>query len=112
DKTIRIWNARTGQLVTDPLQEHTDSVTSVAYSLDGQQIVSGHSCESQLTLSDWCSKDNGWISTPSGSVICWLPPWVGCISDPRNTMVILPQCSLKPDFTDFAYGKLWTHCWA
>ncbi|KIJ65625.1 hypothetical protein HYDPIDRAFT_66323, partial [Hydnomerulius pinastri MD-312] len=41
DKTIRIWNARTGQLVTDPLQGHTDSIWSVAYSPDGQHIVSG-----------------------------------------------------------------------
>ncbi|KIJ58358.1 hypothetical protein HYDPIDRAFT_65611, partial [Hydnomerulius pinastri MD-312] len=42
DNTIRIWNARTGQLlVIDPLQGHTDWVWSVVYSPDGQHIVSG-----------------------------------------------------------------------
>ena len=35
DKTIRIWNAATGQCVAGPFQGHTDYITSVAYSPDG-----------------------------------------------------------------------------
>ncbi|KAF8604757.1 WD40 repeat-like protein [Ceratobasidium sp. AG-I] len=41
DKTIRIWDARTGQMVGKPLEGHTSSVTSVAYLHDGTRIVSG-----------------------------------------------------------------------
>ncbi|KAG9091757.1 hypothetical protein FS749_016304 [Ceratobasidium sp. UAMH 11750] len=41
DNTIRIWDARTGQSVGQPLQGHTNSVHSVAYSPDGAFIVSG-----------------------------------------------------------------------
>ncbi|KAJ7459975.1 hypothetical protein B0H11DRAFT_2242209 [Mycena galericulata] len=40
DKTIRIWDAQTGQLALDPL-EWRDWVTSVDFSFDGSQIVSG-----------------------------------------------------------------------
>ncbi|KIJ46218.1 hypothetical protein M422DRAFT_165567 [Sphaerobolus stellatus SS14] len=41
DKTIRIWDAETGQNVGDPLTGHTEWVQSVAFSHDGKQIVSG-----------------------------------------------------------------------
>jgi len=41
DRTIRVWNATTGQCVAGPLQGHTSSVTSIAYSPDGTYIVSG-----------------------------------------------------------------------
>jgi WD40 repeat protein len=40
DRTIRVWDATTGQIVADPLTGHTDSVTSVAFSPDGQRIAS------------------------------------------------------------------------
>ncbi|KAJ3979529.1 WD40-repeat-containing domain protein [Lentinula detonsa] len=41
DKTIRIWNADTGEAIGNPLQGHSDGVTSVAFSPDGKRIVSG-----------------------------------------------------------------------
>jgi WD40 repeat protein len=41
DKTIRIWDARTGEEVMKPLKGHTDFVTSVGFSPDGTHIVSG-----------------------------------------------------------------------
>ncbi|KIJ58844.1 hypothetical protein HYDPIDRAFT_101869, partial [Hydnomerulius pinastri MD-312] len=96
---------------------------SVAYSPDGQHIVSGSSDKTiriwnastgQLSLGDWCPKDNnGWICTPGGSVICWIPHWArNIISDQRNTVVIDHQQATKVDFTDFVYGKSWTQCWA
>ncbi|KIJ44866.1 hypothetical protein M422DRAFT_251854 [Sphaerobolus stellatus SS14] len=41
DQTIRIWNAHTGELITGPLEGHSDQVNSVSFSSDGQRIVSG-----------------------------------------------------------------------
>jgi WD40 repeat protein/energy-coupling factor transporter ATP-binding protein EcfA2 len=41
DKTIRIWDAKTGILVGKPFQGHQDGVTSVVYSPDGKRIASG-----------------------------------------------------------------------
>src|SRR5262249_2396551 len=40
DKTVRVWDGRTGQALLH-LQGHFDSVTSVAVSGDGSRIVSG-----------------------------------------------------------------------
>ena len=39
DKTVRIWDARTGQEVSQ-LQGHSDGVNSVAWSPDGSQLAS------------------------------------------------------------------------
>jgi len=41
DRTIRIWDVRTGDEVTKPLVGHTDAVISVDFSPDGAHIVSG-----------------------------------------------------------------------
>jgi WD40 repeat protein len=40
-KQIFVWNATTGKRVAGPFTGHTDSGLSVAFSPDGQQIVSG-----------------------------------------------------------------------
>ncbi len=42
DKTVRLWDAQSGQLL-HTLRGHTQEVTSVAYSPNGQQIASGSS---------------------------------------------------------------------
>jgi WD40 repeat protein len=40
DKSVRVWDAKTGEQLRE-LQGHTDWVTSVAFSPDGNRIVSG-----------------------------------------------------------------------
>jgi WD40 repeat protein len=40
DKSVRVWDAKTGEQLRE-LQGHTDNVTSVAFSPDGNRIVSG-----------------------------------------------------------------------
>jgi WD40 repeat protein len=41
DRTIRMWDARTGDPVLQPLKSHTDGICSISFSLDGSQIASG-----------------------------------------------------------------------
>ncbi|KIM73866.1 hypothetical protein PILCRDRAFT_801778 [Piloderma croceum F 1598] len=41
DKSIRVWDAETGEMVSGPFEGHTDQVWSVAFSPDGKRIVSG-----------------------------------------------------------------------
>ncbi|EAU82152.2 ribosome assembly protein 4 [Coprinopsis cinerea okayama7 len=41
DNTIRIWDAHSGKALLEPMQGHTDWVTSVAFSPDGSRIASG-----------------------------------------------------------------------
>ncbi|KIM27726.1 hypothetical protein M408DRAFT_310565 [Serendipita vermifera MAFF 305830] len=41
DKTIRVWDAETAEMVAGPFEGHTSFVKSVAFSPDGTRIVSG-----------------------------------------------------------------------
>ncbi|EMD36490.1 hypothetical protein CERSUDRAFT_156165 [Gelatoporia subvermispora B] len=41
DRTVRIWNAQTGDLLMDPLEGHNHTVTCVTFSPHGMHIVSG-----------------------------------------------------------------------
>ncbi|KAF9056016.1 WD40-repeat-containing domain protein [Panaeolus papilionaceus] len=41
DRTVCVWDAETGDLVSTPLDGHTSSVNSVAFSGDGRKVVSG-----------------------------------------------------------------------
>ncbi|KAI0037444.1 WD40 repeat-like protein, partial [Auriscalpium vulgare] len=61
DKTIRIWDAHTGQPVGTPLEGHTEQVQSVAYSPDGQHIVSG---SYDKTIRIWDAHTGQPVGTP------------------------------------------------
>ncbi|KZP17409.1 WD40 repeat-like protein, partial [Athelia psychrophila] len=50
DKTVRVWDAVTGQAALPPLEGHEDWVMSVAFSPDGTEIVSR---SSQGTVRLW-----------------------------------------------------------
>ncbi|VDB96523.1 unnamed protein product [Peniophora sp. CBMAI 1063] len=41
DHTIRIWDAKSGQMLGKPLEGHTDAIETVAFSPDDKRIISG-----------------------------------------------------------------------
>ena len=55
DKTIRIWDAKTGDVVGVPFEGHADSVYSIAFSPDSQRLASG---SRDNTICVW-NVDNG-----------------------------------------------------
>jgi len=72
DKSIRVWDAETGEMVSGPFEGHTDGVRSVAFSPDGKRIVSGSEDKSihvwDAGLARWSlapSKDTQMESGPS-----------------------------------------------
>ena len=64
DQTIRVWSAKTGETAAGPFTGHTDWIKSVAFSPDGQNIVSG---SSDRTIRVW----NAMTGESSGRPIHW-----------------------------------------
>ena len=62
DRTIQVWDGQTGDQVGNPLQGHTHSVNSVAFSQDGRQIVSG---SHDKTIQVWDAQTGDQAATPS-----------------------------------------------
>jgi WD40 repeat protein len=61
DSTLRLWDARTGAPIGEPLKGHSGTVRSVAFSPDGARIVSG---SSDNTLRLWDARTGAPIGEP------------------------------------------------
>ncbi len=55
DKTIKLWNAQTGQCVST-LSGHNDPVKSVCFSPCGTKIVSGGGQDKDFSVRIWDAK--------------------------------------------------------
>ncbi|KAG8704160.1 hypothetical protein FRC09_003732, partial [Ceratobasidium sp. 395] len=69
DNTVRIWEARNGQPVGQPLKGHGRAVTSVAYSPDGSHIASG---SYENTIRIWDAKTGQPIGQPLEGHTGWV----------------------------------------
>lgn len=61
DKTLRLWRTRTGKLA-DRWLAHTESASTVAFTLDGKGLVSG---SNDLSIKYWDVSSIGLTPTPS-----------------------------------------------
>ncbi len=74
DHTVRVWSASSGELL-QRLEGHTDRVTSVCFSPDGAQIVSGIK---DHTVRVWSASSGELLQTLEGhtdlvSSVCFSP---------------------------------------
>jgi WD40 repeat protein len=135
DKTIRIWDAKTGAAVGQPLEGHMDSVQSIAFSPDGQRIVSrsddftNHMWDSFPHASIQLPSSNpmhtalhaypspeGWVRDPMGGLLYWVPSdcrmGLHSSAPPQTIPLRSHMRSVSLDFEDFVFGTSWTRTYS
>ncbi|KAI0061060.1 WD40 repeat-like protein [Artomyces pyxidatus] len=69
DRTVIIWDTRTGATVGQPLTGHTSNVNAVLYSPDGSKIAT---CSPDKTIRIWNSKTGAQIGEPMTGHTHWI----------------------------------------
>jgi WD40 repeat protein len=65
DKTCRLWDPRTGDMVTEPLRGHTKAVRLVCFSADSTRLATG---SSDRTIRVWDVQSGALICKPLGDL--------------------------------------------
>lgn len=110
DKTLRIWDAATGQLLRT-LKGHADSVISVAWSSNGQQIATA---SHDKTLRVWNAATGQSIHTLEGHTgiltsIVWSPDGQWLASGSWDHNVYIWNASTGTLLNTLAYHLGWIH---
>ncbi len=126
DRTIRVWNAKTGETVAGPFSGHSNSVLSVAFSPDRQHIVSG-SADQAICL--WSaltgetettaqvdptnqSKINteGWMCGSDDELIMWILPLHRANLHLPSHIWVSGKHKTRLDLSTFVHGHSWGTC--
>ncbi|CCA76372.1 hypothetical protein PIIN_10365 [Serendipita indica DSM 11827] len=120
--TLRLWDVETGAQVGSPLEGHTTLVPSVAFSPDGQHIVSGSKDQTvritdtsttedsiHLLPNQYCRvSDDGWLLRPSSQRLFWVPSQFRAGMERPGARIIGQVQRLGVDTTQFVHGEEWT----
>jgi WD40 repeat protein len=126
DRTIRVWNAMTGEMAAGPFTGHTDWVRSVAFSPDGQHVVSGSEDQtirvSNVTIgktettNDVAFTDHsvinneGWICGSNGELLMWIPSvHREFLHRPRTIWISGKRVTIL-NLSNFVHGRSWATC--
>ena len=119
-----MWNAITGETSAGPFTGHTFWVNSVAFSPDGQYIVSGSSDQTirVSNVTKWVVEtnianftdhfkvnDDGWICGNMGELLMWIPFVHRGYLQPPGTVWISGKCT-SLDLSNFVHGRSWATC--
>ncbi|KAJ7592922.1 quinon protein alcohol dehydrogenase-like superfamily [Mycena floridula] len=125
DDAVRIWDSKSGSIVK-VLRGHNESVNSVQFSPDGTRIATAgrdkalriwdistledEQPQREAHLWDSTKMVDGWIMTPEGGLLFWVPPvYRQNLYRPSNTVVI-GKDALRLDFSEFVHGQDWIRC--
>jgi WD40 repeat protein len=126
DRTIRVWNAMTGETVAGPFTGHTGPVISVAFSPDGQHVVSG-SLDRTIRLSNvtigktepaddidltehFVINDEGWVCGSKGELLMWVPSVHREYLHRQSTIWISGERGTILNLSNFVHGPSWATC--
>ncbi|KAG2029825.1 WD40-repeat-containing domain protein, partial [Suillus americanus] len=124
DSTVRVWDAATGLPFGEPFQGHTSSVLSVSFSPDGTRIVSGsrdstvrvwdaataQPFQEHTEINSSVSLNNGWVVSPDGQLLFWVPPASREIPFHSPGTVLAIPSGQEIDLSRIAHGEHWSNC--
>ena len=116
DKTVRIWDAKSGVPIGKHTPEHSAAAPPIVLSPNraiqsSDNPVAAVSTVQSVIFSDGSVlHDDGWVTTTGGLLLFWVPPehrlglfW------PRTLTVIGAQPT-RLDMRCFVHGPQWTQC--
>jgi WD40 repeat protein len=121
-----VWNAVTGEMVAGPFRGHRGWVYSVAFSPDGQHIVSGSDdhairlwnavagkteTSGEVDFTDQSQMNHeGWICGSNGELLMWIPPLHRTGLYHPGNLWILAENETHLDLSNFKHGDSWSTC--